>query len=461
MNLRSPSPGRIGPLYAAAVLTALASGGLMYAADGVVAGPEPRAVVARCVSADGTLLSREPNGTDWKPVAKKVMVSSRDVLLALPGVQAVVETEPPGIALTLYGGWPQLSPSPVLESEVALHDSRAYDLDFTLRAGRVLLTNTKEKGPARVWVRLPGFAWQLTLTEPGTRVGLEIYGRWPHGIRFSKEERLGEQPTKVLALLMFKGQAQLQTDTHSYELSAPPGPALMTWDSVAGEASGPQRLKELPAWADPNVLVPAEGKAVEEVVRGYQTRLKKTGSPEEALTELLDAAATEKDKSRAADMREFAVLGYNALNELPRVAEALADPHSADVRDAAVLGLRTWIGANSGRDQQLYRLLQDHLGYTDHQAEAVLDLLHSPFDADNPATYEALIRLLQHPKLAVRQLARWHLYRLAPVGRDIAYDPAAPQEEREKAVKAWQELVPSGELPKEKKIKTNDERRKP
>ena len=89
--------------------------------------------MARCVSADGTLLSREPNGTDWKPVAKKVMVSSRDVLLALPGVQAVVETEPPGIALTLFGGWPQLSPSPVLESEVALHDSRAYDLDFTLR----------------------------------------------------------------------------------------------------------------------------------------------------------------------------------------------------------------------------------------------------------------------------------------------------------------------------------------
>jgi hypothetical protein len=372
-----------------------------------------------------------------------------------------VETEAPGIALTLFGGWPQLSPSPVLASEVVLHDSRAYDLDFTLREGRVLLTNTKEKGPARIWVRLPGFAWQLTLAEPGARVGLEIYGRWPHGVRFSKEPRPGVQPTKVLVLLMLKGQAQLQTDTHSYELSAPPGPALMTWDSVAGEASGPQSLKELPAWADPNVLVPAEGKAVEEVVRLYQAKLKKTGSPEEALTELLDAAATEKDKPRAAEMREFAVLGYNALDELPRVAEALADPHSADVRDAAVLALRTWIGANGGRDQQLYRLLQDHLGYTDRQAEAVLDLLHSPFDADNPATYESLIRLLQHSKLAVRQLARWHLYRLAPAGREIVYDPAAPEEEREKAVKAWQELVPSGELPKEKKTKATGDGRKP
>ncbi len=153
--------------------------------------------------------------------------------------------------LTLFGGWPQLSPSPVLESEVTLHDSRAYDLDFTLREGRVLLTNTKQKGAARIWVRLPGFAWQLTLTEPGSRVGLEIYGRWPRGVRFSKEPRSGEEPTKVFVLLMLQGQAQLQTDTHSYELLGPPGPALMTWDSVAGEASGPQSLKELPAWADP------------------------------------------------------------------------------------------------------------------------------------------------------------------------------------------------------------------
>jgi hypothetical protein len=452
MNLRSPLYGwNGGPCWTAALLTALTLGGLARAADAVPTGPEPRAVVARCVSPDGTLLSREASGKDWKPVAKTVMVSSRDLLLALPGVQATVETEPPGVRLELFGGWPQLSPSPVLASEVMLHDSRAYDLDFTLREGRVLLTNTKEKGSARIWVRLPGFAWQLTLAEPGTRIGLEIYGRWARGVRFSKEPRPGDEPTKVLVLLMLKGQAQLQTDTHSYELSAPPGPALMTWDSVAGEASGPQRLKALPAWADPNVLVPAEGKAVEEVVRSYQAKLKKTGSPEEAMKALLDAAATEKDKSRAAEMREFAVLGWNALDDLPRVVEALADPRSADVRDAAVLALRMWIGAYAGRDQELYRLLQDHLGYTERQADAVLDLLHSPFDADNPATYEALIRLLQHPKLAVRELARWHLYRLAPVGRDIPYDPAGTEEEREKAVKAWSALVPSGELPKEKK----------
>ena len=234
-------------------------------------------------------------------------------------------------------------------------------------------------------------------------------------------------------------------------MSAPPGPAFMQWDSVKGEAAGPERLKELPPWADPNVTVPAEGKAVEEAVEMYQAQRKKAGSPEAALLALVAAAADEMDKPRAAMMREFGVLGLNALGDTARVAEALADPHSADMREAAVVALRMWIGAYPGRDLELYRLLQDQLGYTDRQAETLLALLHSPFDADRPATYEALIRLLQHPKLAVRELARWHLYRLTRVGKDVVYDPAAAEEVRDKAVRAWQELIPAGQLPKEPK----------
>ena len=396
--------GNGGPRWAAVVLTAFTAGGLAAAEPASPpAGPEPRTPVGKCVSADGTLLAREADGKDWRPVPRSGPVSSRDVLMALPGVRAVVETEPKAVALTLYGGMPRLSPSPVLESQVVLHDSRAYDLDVTLREGRVLLTNTGDKAPARVWVRLPGFSWRLTLA-PGARVGFETYGRWPLGAAFSKEPKPWEEPTRVVLLLMLKGKAQLETDSHAYEMSAPPGPAFMQWDSVQGEAGGPEALKELPPWSDPSVAVPAEGKAVEEVVENYQALQKKTGSPEAALLALLEAAANEKDKPRAAMMQAFAVLGLNALGDTARVAEALADPHSADLREAAIVALRMWIGAYPGRDLELYRLLQDQLGYTERQAETVLDLLHSPFDPERPATYEALIRLLQHPKLAVREL---------------------------------------------------------
>ncbi len=396
--------GNGGPRWAAVVLTAFTAGGLVAAEPASPpAGPEPRTPVGKCVSADGTLLTREADGKDWRPVPQGGPISSRDVLMALPGVRAMVETEPKTVALTLYGGMPRLSPSPVLESQVVLHDSRAYDLDVTLREGRILLRNTRDKAPARVWVRLSGFSWRLTL-DPGARIGFETYGRWPLGAAFSKDPKPWEEPTRVVLLLMLKGKAQLETDSHAYELSAPPGPAFMQWDSVQGEAGGPEALKELPPWSDPNVAVPAEGKAVEEVVETYQALQKKTGSPEAALLALLEAAANEKDKPRAAMMGAFAVLGLNALGDTARVAEALADPHSTDVREAAIVALRMWIGANPGRDLELDRLLQDQLGYTERQAETVLDLLHSPFDPEKPATYEALIRLLQHPKLAVREL---------------------------------------------------------
>ena len=452
-----------GPRWAAVLAAAFAASGFAAPADPASrsAGPEPRTPLGVCSSADGTLLARESEGKDWRVVPQKDPVSSRDALLALPGLRAAIETEPKGIGLTLIGGMPQLSPSPVLQSEVVLHDSRAYDLDVTLRQGRVVIENTRDKGPAHVWLRLPGFAWQLTLLEPGTRVGLEVYGRWPLGVPFTKEPKPWDEPTKVVLLLMLKGKANLATDSHAYELSAPPGPAFIQWDSVAGEAAAPERLKELPAWADPNVSVPAEGKAVEAAAEAYRQELKKTGLPEAALQTLLDAAAGEKDKPRAAMMREFAVLGLGALDDTARVAELLADPHSADVRDAAVVALRMWIGAYPGRDLELYHLLQDRLGYTEPQAETVLDLLHTPFDPEKPATYEALIRLLQHPKLAVRELARWHLYRLTRVGKDIAYDPAAPDEERDKAVKAWRELIPSGQLPKEIKPPKTGEKGNP
>jgi hypothetical protein len=58
-----------------------------------------------------------------------------------------------------------------------------------------------------------------------------------------------------------------------------------------------------------------------------------------------------------------------------------------------------------------------------------------------------LINYLDHSKLAVRQLALWHLVRLVPEGKAIGYDPAAPAAVRQKAIKEWRQLIPEGKLP--------------
>jgi hypothetical protein len=64
-----------------------------------------------------------------------------------------------------------------------------------------------------------------------------------------------------------------------------------------------------------------------------------------------------------------------------------------------------------------------------------------------PAAYDILIAMLGNEKLAVRELANWHLQRLVPAGKDIAYDPAGPAEARQEAQASWRRLIPPGQVP--------------
>ena len=55
----------------------------------------------------------------------------------------------------------------------------------------------------------------------------------------------------------------------------------------------------------------------------------------------------------------------------------------------------------------------------------ILQLLFgfSPEDLTQPETYEVLIDYLAHEKPAIRNLAAWHLVRLVPQGKSIAFKP--------------------------------------
>jgi hypothetical protein len=421
--------------------------GACAAAGAQPASLEPRVTVGKSLSPTGALLSRAGIDRTWDVVAEKEAVASRDLLLALPGGRAVVEPRPKSVHLTLWGNLPQLSAFPGLDSAVVLHDSRAYDLDFTLVRGRVLVTNRKDKGAARVWVRLPGQAWELSLAEPGDEAALELYGRWPRGTSFNPKRRPQDGPTSVAVLLVLKGQVDLKTGATRQALSAPPGPAYFHWDSTSGVDEGPQRRTALPPWADPKVAIPAEGKTIVGVLSAFRERLKKK-APEAALADVLSGADADKDKARAALARQFAVLSLAALDAVDQVAEALDDAKRTDVRSAAVMALRNWIGEAGDRDLQLYRVLTDQLRYPAAPAETVMQLLHSPFDPDQPETYETLLAYLSHGRLAVRELAHWHLSRLKPEGRKFNYDPAGPEAERKKACAAWKEYL---RKPKEEK----------
>jgi hypothetical protein len=50
------------------------------------------------------------------------------------------------------------------------------------------------------------------------------------------------------------------------------------------------------------------------------------------------------------------------------------------------------------------------------------------------AAIEQLIEWLNHPRLSIRELAFLNLVTLLPTDRLIGYDPAAPVEQRERAL---------------------------
>src|SRR5207245_7795713 len=119
-----------------------------------------RAELGRAVLVPPTvLLQRSPDRESWQRLKPQTRVSSNDYLVSLPGYRSELRLDS-GVHLALWGNLPEFSRfPPVLESGVVLHGNRDVDLDFTLDRGRVVLSNHKGEGPARVRLRFADEGW--------------------------------------------------------------------------------------------------------------------------------------------------------------------------------------------------------------------------------------------------------------------------------------------------------------
>jgi hypothetical protein len=268
---------------------------------------------------------------------------------------------------------------------------------------------------------------------------MEVYGRWPAGVHFNKDPNAKQAPTANLTVLVRKGQVGLKQGPFEYGMSAPPGPALIEWDSSTGLDSAPRRLDKLPPWAGESPETDV-GRARKVVLDRFRKKI---------LEKSVDAALDEFVNSKDPAERALAVRAMGAFDDLPRLANALRDAKHLDVWDNGVLALRHWIGRGPGQDQILYKAIVEGGRGSPVEAETILQLLHSYGDTElaRPETYETLIAYLNHEQLGVRGLAHWHLVRLVPSGKAIGYNPMDPKEKRAMAVEKWQKLVPRGTVP--------------
>lgn len=390
--------------------------------------------VGKVTSAEGTVLHKD--GKAWLAVKAKGDVHAGELLLALPGMRGEIESKDGAVQLSLWGNVPELYNAPVLESEIELQANAERAFDFTLVRGRVLLSKRKGKDGSWVRVRFLDKVYDLNLAETGTEIALEEYGRWPRGSRFNKRPKPEEVPTLALTIYVTKGRADLKIGDEQFLMNAP---SSYYWNNIGGQDRLPQKGVPLPSWTEDKALSP-EAKALQAAAQKLQKQIAGK-AVEPALVEDLDA----KD----AATRQLAVYSVGAINDLPHLADALGAAKQTDVRETAITALRHWIGQGPSQNLRLYRFLVDQRMLSTNQAEILLQMLHS-FDEgarDRPETYETMIEYLRHDNMAIRELARWHLYRWAIAGRDIPYDAAAGKADLDKAYNAWKRLIPDGKLP--------------
>jgi hypothetical protein len=401
--------------------------------------------VAHSASEKAMLVHRDQPGHPWQVVEPKAALRPGDLLVGLPGAQ--LDSANKAVRLTMHSDLQGRSPYPIHESAMRVLNEPGADLCLELDRGRVDLVNQKASGAAKVRVRVRQDTWNLTLATPGARIALELYSMWPRGVPFTKKPGPKDVPTANLVFLVLKGNVQLEHGRYVLGLSAPPGPAMIEWDSVTGQDASAKPLDKLPPWAEPGA--DADGSlAKKQAILDRFRQLMIAKSPEAALEELA--------QSNNPLERRLAVFGMGALDDIAGLGKAIRESKYPDVRENGILALRHWIGRDPGQDQRLYQGLIDVAKFPPIEAETVLQLLHSFGDNElaRPELYDTLIEYLNHDKLAIRALAYWHLERLVPAGKKLGYDPQGSQEARAAAVKKWKELIPEGKLPPRSAPKT-------
>lgn len=422
--------GRFGCLLALVLTTATAQA------------QPARAIVAKSTSPAATWTSRPANSSDFEVLPANAELSAGDLLVALPG--ASLEPKDGSVTVKSLADYDNRSPLPILETAIILGPAeKGADLALTLDRGRVDLTNKKAKGAAAVAIRFAEEKWTITLDEPGSRVAVELCGRWPAGSRFKvadpKATAQPSEPVASLVLLVLSGSARVTSGDTTVALTAPPGPAVLEWDSLIGGTGQPQKLTVLPDWADPTAHPSDRAKKIAAAVEKF--RVARADKPAAALKTFLASADPIEQR--------VAIVTLGALDDLVTLGESLIAAKSLEEWDFGTTVLRHWLGRCLGQDQKLYQTLTTARGYAPAQAKIVMQLLFgfSAAEVRAPETYEVLIDYLTHEKPGIRNLAAWHLIRLVPQGKAIPYKPDGTAADAAKAQEAWKKLVPAGELP--------------
>jgi hypothetical protein len=392
---------------------------------------------AACTAVHGALLMRTGTG-GWQSVTAKDAVPVDRMVVALFGAE--FQSINVAVGLKLVADVGHRGPFPVLEAAAIFHVPQSADLDVSLDRGIAIFRNEKKSGTALVHLRIREEVFEVTLHDAKSRLGVEVYGRHVPGPSHLGDAKK-DDPVANVVFFALEGEVVISNGKHATRLQAPPGVASYLWDNMTRTAE----VKQYDA-------LPDSVKPMNEDERKQFAKLCQFALPLAEKPGAIDQTLRVALRSKDALERKVAVVALGALDDLPGLVQAMNDADHADVREEGILVLRHWLGRAPGQSVHLYNQLTTKQGYTPIQAKSLLHLCYGIDEAKRrqPTTYELLIQALNHSKIPMRELAHWHLIRLAPDGKSIPYDAAAAEPQRLQAIEAWRRYIPEGELPKKK-----------
>jgi hypothetical protein len=438
-----------------------------------------RVIIGRYNVADNSppsLLVQRSDKEGWSRLKPGSTVSTSDQLRSLPGYASEVRLDS-GIHLLLRGHVREFTPQLLVkdetgrernearimdylqESAIVLHKPRDTDADLTLERGRLYLSNHKGSGTRGLVVRLrfENKVWDLTL-YPDAEVVVDLFKTHIPGT--------GE-PMAALKSFLLHGEAGIALEHERYPDLSDPGRSHFSWLSLKPSAYDRPYLSKQELETATRVLLSKrptvdtpQAQNMEMALKAVRGRMTVDKSPQVALQEALGATG-----NASFSQHQLALYCLAALDEAKDLFDVLgkADVIYAPDRDTAIFAIWRWLDHGKGQREKLFNpetgtgLLRSDLGYTTEQAKRILDRFREPTDEDifNSKYYSAMAEDLASDKVALAELARWWLSRIALLMFRLeshmptlkSFNAAWPQEKRLAAKREVDQAIRDGLLP--------------
>ncbi len=376
------------------------------------------------------LLQRPPEGSvSWTRLGiRSLDVLSGKSVVNLPGLQTTIqfnesmqaklvgnfETINPALRnFERFGKVLTLSPFVYFDFETAVdwHQADGFDLDFTLRKGRVILTSLRSDRPVTVRVRVenptipdePEY-WDFTLHDKGTEVYVDCLTFLVPGEPFYRKPNHPEDkgPAAFWQIFLAKGTASVMIHDQTKTLSGRYGSMELTWNSREGMLPSPKLHPEnkRPDWSkDALPVLPGQAAAIQAkaiLARDFMLRNLRENEPDVAIGHLM--------QSNDPGILWFSIRSLGAQDDIRKILD-FASQTNPVIRFAVVNTLYGWAGQSRAHDHILYEQLK--INYEPSHAAIIMDLLHgfSEERKRQPETKELLVGYLQHPNPLVQSLA--------------------------------------------------------